>query len=454
MASFLGVSASHVACYPSLITGLRPVVIRFLRRGDHGILYAPANLPNLLYIITSSLFRFATQLIDSMPLMRIPYTAPLPSPTIIPVSASTVPGAVQALHEFLTSTPRHRHARTHQQDGKTVILSGAGISVASGLADYRGSNGTYTLNKTYRPIYYHEFCANHEARKRYWARSFLGWTNLHRSRPNKAHKAVAGLGDLGQLSSVITQNVDSFHPMTHPNLKTLELHGYLRSTVCLSCRTEYNREKFQADLSALNPAWAAFLAEMLESGALTTENPEERRRKGLKTNPDGDVDVPGVEYGTFRYPACPVCLVNPPTGTKVEQDADGAWASTSTGGILKPAVIMFGESIPNPVKTAVESAIDEASRLLVLGSSLATYSAWRLVKRAKEQGMPIGIVNMGGVRGEEQFFADVSVHGAGSQGVRCSLQLEKVLPALVERVRQSAAAPLLNNGGFQPAPWR
>jgi len=194
---------------------------------------------------------------------------------------------------------------------------------------------------------------------------------------------------------------------------------------------------------------------MLESGALTTENPEERRRKGLKTNPDGDVDVPGVEYGTFRYPACPVCLANPPEGTTVEQDADGAWAPSSTAGILKPAVIMFGESIPNSVKLAVETAIDEASRILVLGSSLATYSAWRLVKRAKERGMPIGIANLGGVRGEEQFFADVPGTGSGRQGVRCSLPLEQVLPALVDRMRQSThASSPLQNLTFQPAPWR
>ncbi|KAI7528270.1 DHS-like NAD/FAD-binding domain-containing protein, partial [Hortaea werneckii] len=338
-------------------------------------------------------------------------------------------------------------------NGKTVILSGAGISVASGLADYRGSAGTYTLNKTYRPIYFHEFCASHEARKRYWARSFLGWTNLHRSRPNKGHEAVGSLGKLGKLSSVITQNVDSFHPKAHPDLRTLELHGYLRSTVCLSCRTEYSRDDFQRDLSALNPEWAAFLAEMVESGALTTENPEERRRKGLKTNPDGDVDVPGVQYSTFRYPSCPQCLANPPKGTKVEQDAEGAWTPDSTAGILKPAVIMFGESISNPVKLAVESAIDEASRMLVLGSSLATYSAWRLVKRAKEQGMPVGIVNLGGVRGEEQFFQDVPANGLGREGVRTALSLEQFLPSLVERMRETSATPLLRNENFQPAPW-
>ena len=339
-----------------------------------------------------------------MPLMRIPYTAPLPAAHTLPASAATLPGAVAALRDFLTYNPNTTSAdnpgRTRRSN-KTVILSGAGISVASGLADYRGEQGTYTLNKTYRPIYFHEFSGNHEARKRYWARSFLGWTTLNRSRPNVAHEAVATLGKKGLISSVITQNVDSFHTAAHPELRTLELHGYLRSNVCLTCRTEYDRAKFQRELEALNPAWRDFLHEMLASGALTTENPDERRRRGLKTNPDGDVDVPGVKYESFRYPACPTCLAHPPPGKRVDIDADGAWAPTSTAGVLKPAVIMFGESIGNPTRLAVEHAIDDAGKMLVLGSSLATYSAWRLVKRAKEEGMPIAAVNMGGLRGEE-----------------------------------------------------
>lgn len=151
-------------------------------------------------------------------LMRIPYTAPLPAPTIIPSVAASVSGAIAALTEFLASTPQ-------QQDkpkDKTVLLTGAGISVASGLADYRGTKGTYTLNKTYRPIYFHEFVANHAARKRYWARSFLGWTNLNKSKPNPAHKAVADLGRMGYLSSVITQ---SNTPTTLHYLNTQDKHN-------------------------------------------------------------------------------------------------------------------------------------------------------------------------------------------------------------------------------------
>jgi NAD-dependent deacetylase sirtuin 4 len=240
------------------------------------------------------------------------------------------------------------------------------------------------------------------------------------------------------------------------------LHGYLRSAVCTTCRTEYDRQLFQNDLATLNPAWSDFLNEMLASGALTTENPEERRRLGLKTNPDGDVDVPGVDYATFRYPACPSCLAKPGKDKEgkryvVEVDGDGAWkAGASNAGILKPNVIMFGESIPDTTKVAAEKAIDEAARVLVLGSSLATYSAWRLVKRAREQGMPIGIVNIGGVRGEDQFFGHLSANNTGKEGLRCAHILEEMLPSLVKQLgpRRTASlgSPALARP-FVPAPW-
>ncbi|KXH54598.1 Sir2 family protein [Colletotrichum salicis] len=392
------------------------------------------------------------------PLMRIPYTELLAPPTVRPSTANTIPGAVAALQNFFTAPPPKGLPRS------TVVLTGAGLSVSSGLADYRGVNGTYRVNKTYRPIYYHEFLANHEARKRYWARSFLGWTSLHKASPNHGHYAIRDMGQMGLIRSVITQNVDSFHSKAHPDISTLELHGYLRSTVCVTCRNEYPRDVFQDELARLNPAWAAFLVEALASGALDTENPAERKAKGIRTNPDGDVDLPGAPYTTFRYPACPHCLAKPPAtpeGTKhvVEVDHDGAWKSTSSGGILKPAVVMFGESIPSDVKTAAEEAIDGAGRLLILGTSLATYSAWRLAKRALDRGMPIAVVNTGGVRGEDQISAVEDPEPTGVRGVRTEVSTDVVLPALVEQLRQlpksasgpvgTVGAPRENHGVFK-----
>ena len=146
--------------------------------------------------------------------MRIPYTGALPDPLLIPHSATNVESAANALRNFLLAPPSaHLHQTTLNAAptaNKTVLLTGAGISVASGLADYRGKNGTYTQNRTYSPIYYHEFISNHEARKRYWARSFLGWPLLNKSRPNRAHESVGYLASKGLLGRVITQSI-AFH---------------------------------------------------------------------------------------------------------------------------------------------------------------------------------------------------------------------------------------------------
>lgn len=237
------------------------------------------------------------------------------------------------------------------------------------------------------------------------------------------------------------EDVDSFHKV-HPMLPTVELHGFLRSTVCTSCETLHDRDEFQKSLSNLNPAWSDFVNRMIETGALSTEDPAIRRQRGLRTNPDGDVDIPNAQYTTFRYPACPVCLKNPPVlpdGMKgvVKVDDDGAWKEGSNAGVLKPAVIMFGEAIRSDVKDAAEMAIDNADRLLVIGSSLATYSAWRLAKRAIDRGMPLGILNLGGTRGEESFFEHVMEGDHGKTAVRCNMDAQDVLPELLKALEKS-----------------
>lgn len=216
-------------------------------------------------------------------------------------------------------------------------------------------------------------------------------------------------------------------------MPTIELHGYLRTLTCLTCNSSYSRNDFQTDLARLNPAWATFLQEILATGALDTENPDERRKRGLKSNPDGDVDIPGAPYTTFRYPACPTCLKRGEQGVGV--DNDGGWKEGSTGGVLKPSVVMFGESIPPERKTAAEQAVDSAEKILVIGSSLATYSAWRLVKQAKELGMPIGILNIGGVRGEDTFFTDIPEGDTGRRAVRCSESADLVLPKVAKALQ-------------------
>lgn len=374
------------------------------------------------------------------PSIRIPFRGPLPPGFIVPLNADTVAGAIDALLAFFSAPPSPLlRGIDVGRNSQAVFLTGAGISVASGLSDYRGENGTYTRNKSYRPTYFHEFLTRHEARKRYWARSFVGWPGLVKAKPNTTHWAIKDLGTKGYISSVVTQNVDSFHSIAHPELPTLELHGYLRAVVCVSCRRQLPREDFQKSLGNLNPAWAEFLAEIVESGALDMNNPEEQRRRGFKVNPDGDVDLAQAPYSMFRYPACPHCLEQPPlladgTRSRVEVESDGAWSPVSNAGILKPAVIMFEENIDPDVKTAAEEAIDDAGRLLVVGSSLATFSAWRLVERAYKRCMSIGILNVGGVRNEALIFQDLYKDRNVMNHVRCNQKSELVLPEVASRL--------------------
>lgn len=370
------------------------------------------------------------------PSIRIPFTAPLPPGIIFPSSANSLSGAIEALASFFKETPpSFLRGIDVGRNAQTVLLTGAGISVASGLSDYRGEQGTYRRNKQYRPIYFHEFAKQHQYRQRYWARSFVGWPTLQRARPNHSHMAITELANKGYISSVITQNVDSFHSMASLELPITELHGYLRSVVCLSCRHSIPRSDYQENLASLNPSWAEFLHKVAISDGFSSQNSKVLCEKGLQINPDGDVDLADAPYASFRYPACPKCLVQPPrladgTQGRVEVDRDGAWLPISNAGILKPEVIMFGESIDPAIKEAAEEAVDEAGKLVVLGSSLATFSAWRLVDRARERGMAIGIVNTGGVRNEAALFEDADIRVGPTHRVRCSKKAEDVLPPL------------------------
>jgi NAD-dependent SIR2 family protein deacetylase len=92
--------------------------------------------------------------------------------------------------------------------GDVMVLSGAGLSTESGIPDYRGPTGAL---RTSLPMTYQTFTRDSLARRRYWARSQLGWRVIARAEPNDGHRAVAALQGRGALSGVVNQDVDGLH---------------------------------------------------------------------------------------------------------------------------------------------------------------------------------------------------------------------------------------------------
>ena len=115
--------------------------------------------------------------------------------------------------------------------GDVLVLTGAGISTASGIPDYRGPSGALRARL---PMTYQVFRADPLARQRYWARSQLGWRTFRRAEPNTAHRCVGDLQAAGLLTGLLTQNVDGLHQAGGAT-DVVELHGNLELVVCLGC---------------------------------------------------------------------------------------------------------------------------------------------------------------------------------------------------------------------------
>ncbi|MFC8868758.1 NAD-dependent protein deacetylase [Streptomyces sp. NPDC057148] len=245
--------------------------------------------------------------------------------------------------------------------GGVLVLSGAGISTESGIPDYRGEGGSLSRHT---PMTYQDFTAHPLARRRYWARSHLGWRTFGRARPNAGHRAVAAFGRRGLLSGVITQNVDGLHQAAG-SADVVELHGSLDRVVCLTCGTFSPRRELARRLEEANPGFDPVAA-------------------GI--NPDGDADLTDEQVGDFRVVSCAVC-----------------------GGVLKPDVVFFGENVPPGRVEHCRTLVREAASLLVLGSSLTVMSGLRFVRQAAEAGKPVLIVNRDPTRGDRHAVARVSV---------------------------------------------
>ncbi len=236
---------------------------------------------------------------------------------------------------------------------RLTVVSGAGVSTASGIPDYRDRNGNW---KNAQPVQYGPFVNDATTRKRYWARSYLGWQRMARARPNPAHDALATLEDAGRVGCLITQNVDGLH-RDAGSRNVIDLHGIIDRVICLECRQTGTRNRWQERLAARNPDWRANVAAV---------------------RPDGDVELESPDYEQFQVPDCQQC-----------------------GGVVKPDVVFFGENVPRERVTVAMQAVEQADALLVVGSSLMVFSGFRFARRAAELGKPIAIVNQGRTRADD-----------------------------------------------------
>lgn len=255
---------------------------------------------------------------------------------------------------------------------RVLVISGAGLSTASGISDYRDQAGVW---KRPRPVQHQAFVQHLHWRQRYWARSQLGYPAFAQAQPNDAHSALVELEQRGQVFAVITQNVDRLHQRAGQQ-RVLDLHGRLDRVRCLDCGRQLERNAVQDWLQRQNP-W-------LNEARFTPA-------------PDGDADIE-LDFSRVKIPHCPDC-----------------------DGVLKPDVVFFGDAVP---KADVERGyrwVEQAQAVLVLGSSLMVYSSFRYVRKAHELGMPVMAINQGKTRADELFShkADVDCVGGLEKLLDC-----------------------------------
>ena len=235
---------------------------------------------------------------------------------------------------------------------RLFVLTGAGCSTSSGIPDYRGVDGAW---KRAPPVSYQAFMGDDAMRRRYWARSLIGWRRFRLARPNDAHRALARLEASGKSELLLTQNVDRLHQAAG-STGVIDLHGRLDLVRCMGCERRTPREDLQVELGRLNAGW-------------THQEGEDA--------PDGDADLADANFSSFRIPSCRRC-----------------------GGVLKPDVVFFGENVPRDRVEAALRHLDEADAMLIVGSSLMVYSGFRFVEKAAAVGKPVAAINLGRTRAD------------------------------------------------------
>lgn len=236
-----------------------------------------------------------------------------------------------------------------------LIITGAGISTESGIPDYRSENIGLYARSTSRPVQFKDFMNSEAVRKRYWARNYIGWPRFSSLQPNISHHLLTKLQKKGILHWIVTQNVDRLHHKAGSE-HIIELHGTSYQVKCTNCGYNFSRYILQDILKSLNKVI---------------------NFEAIEIRPDGDVELDVKFVNEFQIANCDRC-----------------------NGILKPNIVFFGENVPMDRVKNVMTKLEESKALLVLGSSLEVYSAYRFLLAAKEQKKPIAIVNIGPTRAD------------------------------------------------------
>lgn len=210
-----------------------------------------------------------------------------------------------------------------------MVLTGAGISTASGIPDYRGPQGVWTLDPAAeRASYADVYARDPDVRLAAWRR--LLTRTEEPPRPNAAHRSLASYERTGRLNLIVTQNIDGLHLAagTSPE-RLIEIHGHVRTVRCLAC--------------------------------------DDRQPIGkvLQRVADGEAD--------------------PPCRSLVE--------GRPCGGVLATTIVRFGEQPDLAEMHRAKRAAKECDLLLCVGSTLSVNPTAALVPLALDYGASLVIVN-------------------------------------------------------------
>ncbi|RWS02676.1 NAD-dependent protein deacylase Sirt4-like protein [Dinothrombium tinctorium] len=267
-------------------------------------------------------------------------------------------------HEPVTESDVNKLQTFVENASKLLVLTGAGISTESGLPDYRSEEVGLYARSNHKPMKLSQFMESEAMRKKYWTRNYIAFPRLTRIEPNAAHFTLTDWERKGKLVAIVTQNVDRLHQKSGAE-NVIELHGNGYVVKCvngnsINCSYKISRYLFQQQLNELN--------EDLFNNFDTLS---------LALRPDMDVDLNSEMVQNFRVPSCPNC-----------------------GGILKPDIVFFGDNVPKHIVSSVYEKVEQSDSLLVVGSSLKVYSAYRFVDFAHERKKKIAIVNIGPTRAD------------------------------------------------------